>query len=64
MKGAYRIAVLTGLATLIALTGHAGTLVQSKFKSIADFGEATEGHILLQDHGSQVNFHNIKIRSL
>ncbi len=35
---------------------------QSKFKDIADFGEAKQGHILLQDHGNQVFFRNIKIR--
>jgi len=36
----------------------------SKFKSFAGFGEAAKGHILIQDHGSQVCFRNIKIRPL
>jgi hypothetical protein len=33
----------------------------SKFKSIAEFGEWADGHILLQDHGNQVWFRNLKI---
>ena len=37
---------------------------QSKFKDRKDFGEAEKGHILLQDHGFQVFFRNIKIRLL
>lgn len=37
--------------------------VSSKFKDLAGFGEAAKGHILLQDHGNQVFYRNIKIRS-
>ncbi len=37
---------------------------ESKFRDIAGFGEAHEGHILLQDHGDQVFFRNIKIRPM
>ncbi|HNW57459.1 MAG TPA: DUF1080 domain-containing protein [Bacteroidales bacterium] len=36
----------------------------SKFKSFPGFGEATEGRILLQDHGNLVSFKNIKIREI
>jgi hypothetical protein len=36
----------------------------SKFKDSLNFGEAAEGHILLQDHGNKVSFKNIKIREI
>jgi len=36
----------------------------SKFKDIPDFGEWADGHILLQEHGSEVSFRNVKIRVL
>jgi hypothetical protein len=40
-------------------------LVQkSKYAAYANFGEATEGHLLLQDHGNKVSFKNIKIREI
>ncbi len=37
---------------------------QSKFRDMKSFGEWEKGHILLQDHGNQVFFRNIKIRSI
>ena len=36
----------------------------SKFKDTPNFGEAAEGHILLQEHGNRVSFKNIKIREI
>jgi 3-keto-disaccharide hydrolase len=37
---------------------------KSKFKGIERFGKPQNGHILLQDHGNQVWYRNIKIRRL
>lgn len=39
-------------------------VAKSKFNVIPGYGEWPDGHILLQEHGSQVSFRNIKIRVL
>ena len=37
-------------------------IAKSKFKDVKGFGEKVKGHILLQDHGDEVWFRNIKMR--
>lgn len=39
-------------------------IADSKFKTVARFGKLQNGHILLQDHGDQVWYRNIRIRRL
>ena len=39
-------------------------VARSKFRDIPDFGEWADGHILLQEHGTEVSFRNVKIREL
>lgn len=39
-------------------------VAESKYKVWPAFGEAKEGHILLQDHGNEVSFKNVRIRVL
>jgi hypothetical protein len=36
----------------------------SKFKNVAGFGSKVKGHLLLQDHASEVWFRNVKLREL
>ena len=37
---------------------------QSKYKNLPQFGEWRDGHVLLQEHGSEVSFRNVMIRRL
>jgi hypothetical protein len=39
-------------------------IAESKYKDIKGFGEVQKGHLLLQDHDSEVDFRNMKIRVL
>jgi len=58
---------LNGEKTLAFERGTAefrDAVAQSKFKDIPGFGEWADGHILLQEHGSEASFHNVKIREL
>lgn len=44
--------------------GVKAAVANSKFKNTAGFGEKVKGHLLLQDHNSEVWFRNLKIREL
>jgi hypothetical protein len=39
-------------------------VAKSKFKDIARFGKPQDGHILVQDHGDQVWYRNVRIKPL
>jgi len=37
---------------------------ESKFKDVAGFEKKLKGHILLQDHGDEVSYRNLKIKAV
>jgi hypothetical protein len=39
-------------------------IAKSKFKNIARFGTLVKGHLLIQDHGDQVWFRNLRVKTL
>lgn len=39
-------------------------IAKSKFKNVEDFGQAHRGRILLQDHGDEVAYRNLRIKKL
>jgi hypothetical protein len=67
VKGNHAEHWLNGQMTVSYERGDAAwkaLVATSKFKDSPGFGEAVEGHILLQDHGNKVSFRNIKIREI
>lgn len=67
VKGGHVEHWLNGKKVLDYECGSAPTraaVAQSKFKNVAGFGDCVKGHILLQDHHSEVWFRNLKIRPI
>lgn len=58
---------LNGVKTLEYTLGSDAVkkaVAESKFKSVPGFGTCVKGHLLLQDHGGEISFRNVKIRDL
>lgn len=67
IKGTIAQHWLNGQKVLEYELGHPDTLAaikKSKFKNVDGFGYRHNGHILLQDHGDEVHYRNLKIRKL
>lgn len=47
-----------------ASTAYRDLVAASKYKTWPGFGEAAQGHILLQDHGNEVSFRSIRLKVL
>ena len=66
-RGAHVEFWLNGKMTL-AFERHSAAfrelVAQSKYRDLPDFAEWPDGHILLQDHGDEVSFRNVRIRTL
>ena len=58
LNGAKTVEFERGSAAFRAL------VAASKYHDIPNFGEWADGHILLQEHGSEASFRNVKIREL
>ena len=52
------------LSTVVGSDEWKEGIASGKFKDIAGFGENKLGHIMIQDHGSEVWFHKITIREI
>lgn len=50
--------------TTIGDDNWAAMVADSKFRQWPQFGTTDEGHVCLQDHGNEVRFRNLRIRSL